>query len=377
MGKNLGGSRVDNSKTQIINTLLGKLRNKEISTKEDFKELYERTIKYSKQLDIDGDYKSLSVFWEKIEELEDMGKTREEILSLVPEETKEIVEENFKIRDLLDLEPIEILKKIEDSKCDMYELINDSVFADYYSAKVSQRIFRGITNEELSGNLFREIRYGLGTYILENGLNLDSLGIETVDFIGARGITINLYKATGDEIEYVATLSSASEDGDFEVFRICSEEERKRLLEENVDLIPEGVILTSESGSIIEYTGGNEYTFIDENGDVYENYGEVNYHESYAEDVYKRIKGSAKRYMDLERVRAPYQILEKELELMNNLKEEHSEITRGKRKFIPKDVENATKNITLDDIQKMLEEMTGPQITREESLEKGIGFDEY
>ena len=55
---------------------------------------------------------------------------------------------------------------------------------------------------------------GLGKYILENGLNIDLLGIETVDFIGARGITINLYNANGNEIEYVTTLSSASEDGD-------------------------------------------------------------------------------------------------------------------------------------------------------------------
>ena len=377
MEKNLGGSRVDNSKTQIINVFLGKLKNKEISTKEDFKELYERTVKYSKQLDIEEDYNALRVFWEKIEELEENGMAREEILSLVPEETKEIVEENFKIRDLLELEPIEVLKKIEDPESDMYEMINDSVFGEYYSERVTQRIFRGITNKELSGSLFREIRYGLGSYILENGLNVDTLGIETVDLDRSRGITINLYNATGDEVEYVATLSSASEEGNFEAFRVCSNEERKKLLEENRELTPDGVILNSESGSILEYTGGNEYTFIDENGDVYENYGEVNYHKSYAEDVYSRTRSSAKRYMNLQRMGAPYQILEKELKLMNDLKSEHAEITKRKGKFTPKDVEKATEEITLDDVQKIIDEMTGPKNTKEESLEKGIGFDEH
>ncbi len=377
MEKDLGGSRVDNSKTQIINTFLGKLRSKTITSKEDFEELYERSMKYSKQLDLDGDYKSLTVFWEKLEELTEMGKTQEEILSLVPEEIKEIVEEDFKIKELLSLKPLEILKKIEDPECDLYELINDSVFSDHYCAMVTKKMFRGITDEDLSNDLFREIRYGLGSYILENGLNLDTLGIEKINLIGARGLTINLYNATGDEIEYIATLSSASEEGDFEAFRVCSDEERKKLLDENADLIPEGVILISESGSIIEYTGAEEYTFIDENGEVYENYGEVSYHKSYAEDVYKRIKGSAKRYMDLQRVGAPYQILEKELELMDTLKGEHAEITSSKRKFTPNDVEKAANSITIEDVQKMLEEMTGPTTTKDESLEKGIGFDEY
>ena len=300
-----------------------------------------------------------------------------EILSIVPEEIKEIVKEDFKIKELLSLKPLEILEKIEDPECDLYELINDSVFSDYYSATVTKKIFRGVTDENLSNDLFREIRYGLGSYILENGLNIDTLGIETVDLIGSRGVTINLYNATGDEIEYVATLSSASEKGDFEAFRVCSNEERKKLLEENIELTPDGVILISESGSILEYTGGNEYTFIDENGEVYENYGEVSYHKSYAEDVYKRVKGSAQRYMDLQRVGAPYQILEKELELMDNLKGEHSEITRRKKKFTPKDVEKAAEEVTLDDVQRMLEEMTGPQTTKKETLEKGIGFDEH
>ena len=377
MEKDLGGSRVDNSKAQIINTFLGKLRNKTITSKEDFEELYKRSMKYSKQLDLDGDYKSLTVFWEKIDELTEIGKTQEEILSIVPEEIKEIVKEDFKIKELLSLKPLEILEKIEDPECDLYELINDSVFSDYYSATVTKKIFRGVTDENLSNDLFREIRYGLGSYILENGLNIDTLGIETVDLIGSRGVTINLYNATGDEIEYVATLSSASEKGDFEAFRVCSNEERKKLLEENIELTPDGVILISESGSILEYTGGNEYTFIDENGEVYENYGEVSYHKSYAEDVYKRVKGSAQRYMDLQRVGAPYQILEKELELMDNLKGEHSEITRRKKKFTPKDVEKAAEEVTLDDVQRMLEEMTGPKTTKKETLEKGIGFDEH
>lgn len=377
MEKDLGSSRVDNSKTQIINTFLGKLRNKTISSKEDFEELYERSMKYSKQLDLDGDYKSLSVFWEKIEELEEMGKSREEILSLVPEETKEIVEEDFEIKDLLELEPIEILKKLEDPECEIYDLINDSVFSDHYSARVTRRIFRGLGDDEVAGDLFREIRYGLGSYILENGLNVNALAIEKIGLIGSRGITINLYEATGDEIEYVATLSSASEEGNFEAFRVCSEEERKKLLEENGDITPDGVVLVAKSGSIIEYTGGNEYMFIDENGDVYENYGETSYYESYAEELYKRVKDSAERYMNLRRMGAPSQICDKELELMDRLKGEHSEITRGKRKFTPKDVEKAAEDITLDDVQKMLEEMSGPKNTKEESLEKGIGFDEH
>lgn len=375
-GRRSQGEEVDNSKAQIINTFLGKLRTKPITTKEAFKELYEKAQKYAKQLDLDGDYKSLEVFFEKVNELEEEGKTRGEILDLVPEETKEIVELEFKIKDLLSLEPIEVLKKLEDPECKIYEEITDSNFGEYYNARIAQRIFRGVKDEAFSAKLIRELRYGLGTYILENGINLDTLALEEVELIGNSGLTLNLFEATGENIKYIATLSSASEIGDFEAFRICTAEERERLLEENVDLVPDGVIMVAESGSILQYNGEDEYTFIDEYRNSYENYGEVNYHKSYAEDVYERIRGSARRYSKLYQYGVAY-TLDKETELMKNLQEEYTQITQGKRKFVPKDIENATKETTLEDVQKMLEEMTGPQITREESLEKGIGFDEH
>ena len=377
MEGNLGGSRVNHSKAQIINTFLGKLKNKTIDSKEGFEELYEKSMKYAAQLDLVGDYKSLSIFWEKIEELEKMGKSRDEILSLVPEETKDIVEDEFKVKDLLELEPIGILKKLEDPECDMYELINDSIFADHYSAIVARNMFRGLNDEELSISLVREIRYGLGSYILEKGLNLDTLGIEKINLLGSRGITINLYNATGDEIEYIATLSSASEEGDFEAFRLCTEEESRKILDENADITPGGVIMTAKSGSIIEYIGANEYIFVDEEGDVYENYGETSYHNSYAEEIYRRIKESAERYMKLQTLGAPQQICKSELNMMNELRKKHTTMTRVSRKFTPKDIEKAAQDISLEEVQKMLEEMTGPKNTKEESLEKGIGFDEH
>lgn len=375
-GRRSQGTEVDNSKAQIINTFLGKLRSKTITSKEEFKELYEKAQKYSKQLDLEGDYKSLEVFFEKVTELDESGKPREEILDLVPDETREIVNLDFKVKDLLKLEPLEILRKLENPECDIYEQITDSEFEEYYNARIAQRIFRGLKDEELSSKIIREIRYGLGTYILENGLNLDTLAIEEVKLIGNSRLTLNLFESTGEKIEYIATLSSASENGDFEAFRVCSDEEREKLLEENLDLLPEGVILIAESGSIIEYNGENDYIFIDEYKNVYENYGEVSYHKSYAEDVYDRIRDSARRYSKLHKYGVAY-TLDKETNLMKELQEEYSEITRAKRKFLPKDVENATKDITLEDVQKILEEMTGPKITKEESLEKGIGFDEH
>ena len=375
-GRRSQGSEVDNSKAQIINIFLGKLRAKKITTKEDFREIYEKSQKYAKQLDLDGDYKSLEVFFEKINDLEEEGKFREEILGLVPEETREMVELDFKVKDLLSLEPIEVLKKLEDPECKIYEEITDSNFGEYYNARIAQRIFRGAKDEAFSAKLIRELRYGLGTYILENGINLDTLALEEVELIGNSGLTLNLFEATGDNIRYIATLSSASEMGDFEVFRVCTEEEREKLLEENVDLVPDGVIMVAESSSILQYNGEDEYTFIDEYKNTYENYGEVNYHKSYAEDIYDQIRGSARRYSQIYQYGVAY-ILDKETETMKDLQEKYTQITKGKRKFVPKDIENAARETTLEDVQKMLKEMTGPQITKEESLEKGIGFDEH
>ena len=302
--------------------------------------------------------------------------TSEDILSLVPEETKDIVENDFKIKKLLSLEPLEILKEIENPESDIYELISNSPFEEYYSILVVQGMFKGLTNEYVASNLFGEIRNGLGKYILDNNLNLNTLAIESIDFVGSIGTTINLYEATGKEMKYIVTLSSSSTKGEMEPYKVCTAQDKEKLLEEHKGISASGVILVAESGAIIEYTGGDEYIFVDEDNDVYENYGGTTYHNSYAEVLYNRIRGSAKRFEELQEYSIEH-LLNKELALMNVLKDDYLKITGSKRKFVPKDIENATTDITLEDVQKILDEMTGPQITKEESLKKGIGFDEH
>ena len=375
-GRKSKGNKVDQAKAEIISTFLRKLRVKPINSKEGFKELYEKSQKYSKQLDLYGDHKSLEVFFEKIEELEKSGKTIEEILDLVPEETQTKVELEFKIKDLLKLDPIEILKKIEDPKCDIYDQIADSEFEEYYNARIAQGIFRGIIDEEVFNKIAIELRYGLGAYILKNELNLDTLALEMVEFSENSGVTINLFEATKEKIEYIGTLSSAGENGEVVEFKVCSQEEREKLLEENEELLPEGAILVSQSGAIIEYNGNGDYIFVDECKNMYKSNKKISYQKSYAEAIGDRIKTSAMRYDQLQKFNVPF-VLDKEKEVMKKLQKEYSKITREKMKFIPKDIENATKDITLEEIQNMLEETTEPQITRKESFEKGIGFDEH
>ena len=77
------------------------------------------------------------------------------------------------------------------------------------------------------------------------------------------GLPIALHLDHGDTFE----LCKSCIDGGFTSVMIDGS---KYSFEENIELTPDGVILISESGSILEYTGGNEYTFIDENGEVYE-----------------------------------------------------------------------------------------------------------
>lgn len=367
-------NEVNDSKAKIINTFLGKLRQKSITTKEEFEELYETIQKYSKQLNLEEDYQSFKLFFDKIEELEESGKTREEILDLVPEESRKLVERDFAFRDFLKLEPSEMLKRISNSPDKIYDEILFGDFEKYYSSRIVKNIFKGVTDENTLSKLMTELQDGLGTYILEKGLNIDTIAIETIELDGASGLTFNLYEANGDEIKYLSTLSTASGEGELEEFRVCQGEEKLRLLEKNPELTADGVILVGKFGSVLEYNGDDEYIFIDEHENVYENFGDVTYHKSYAEDLYRRIKESAKRYSMFHQ-HSVASILKKESDLMKKLQEEHRTIT-GKRKFLPSDVEKATKDLTLEDVQKMLEEVTSPKITKEESLEKGIGYGE-
>ncbi len=369
-----GNKDVKDAKSQIINTFLGRLKEKEFTTKEDFEDLYGKIQKYSEQLDLEDDYNSFKLFFDKIKELEESGKTREEILTLVPEDTVWLVEKDFEFRDFIELEPEEMLKQIVDPENKIYEKILYGYFEKYYSARIAQKIFKGAADEDVLSKLMSELQDGLGTYIIENGLNMDLLSIEVIELERASGLTFNLYEATGDDFKYLSTLSSANEDGTLEELKVCSEEEKQKLLKEHPDLSEDGVILVGASGSILEYNGNNDYIFIDEYENVYENFEEVSYHESYAEELYRRIKESAKRYSMLQKHNIK-PILEKEADLMKKLQEEHKAIT-GRGGFTPEDVENATKEVTLEDVQQVLDEMTGPKITREETFEKGIGYDE-
>jgi hypothetical protein len=67
----------------------------------------------------------------------------------------------------------------------------------------------------------------------------------------------------------------------------------------------------------------------------------------------------------------------KVVEKVGSVSELNAAIGSDKVVILSANIENATTDITLEDVQKILDEMTSPQITKEESLKKGIGFDEH
>ncbi|MBR3614846.1 MAG: hypothetical protein IKL55_06680 [Clostridia bacterium] len=364
---------IDKAKEKIISTLLGKVSQQSITTQEEFQELYNLIQNYSKQLDLEDGYKVYKVLFDKSEELEQEGKTREEILELLPQQVKDQAEQNFRLRDFLKLDNQTMLKQISNPQSRVYEDIISGVFEDDYSIIIAKEIFKGIDDNDIANRLMVELLDGLGTYILEKGWNLDTLGVEVIELIGAPGITFNMYEANGEDIKYLSTLTSSSEDGMLEELQVCQAREKLSVLENNPELLSNGILFIGKSGSILEYNGNNNYIFINENKDSFENYGDTTYHSSYAENLKVRMGQSAKRYYTFHKHDIS-EILKKEAETMKRLQEKYETVT-GKRKLSPLDVERATKDITIKDVEKMLDEITSPKKTKEEALEKGIGYE--
>ena len=160
-----------------------------------------------------------------------------------------------------------------------------------------------------------------------------------------------------------------------EEMRVCQATEKLKLLEENPELDANGILLVGKSGSILAYNGENNYSYISDERELYSNNGEVGFFLSEAEQNQRALKASIERYKRMTELHAPKVILE-DMEsgiAKRNIKRKTMKIGN---KFTPQDIEDATEEITLEGMNKILEELSEPLQTRKESLEKGIGYDE-
>ena len=373
--KDVKKTRIDAAKAGIVTTLLGRIKKSPISTKEEFEEMEKLITKYSAQLGLKDDYETCNIVFDKISELEEEGMAREEIFEMLPKKSRELAEVEFQFRDLMQLEPEELLEKMADPSTDLYEDLFSGIFEKYYGNRIAQTIFPGIDDEEVGYMLSLHLTDTFAKTILDKGWKPQLMSFEIIDFDAPMGLAFNIYEADGENIKYLTTFSDINEKYKLEEMRVCQATEKLKLLEENPELDANGILLVGKSGSILAYNGENNYSYISDERELYSNNGEVGFFLSEAEQNQRALKASIERYKRMTELHAPKVILE-DMEsgiAKRNIKRKTMKIGN---KFTPQDIEDATEEITLEGMNKILEELSEPLQTRKESLEKGIGYDE-
>lgn len=367
-------NRLNIARSTIISSYLSRYSKKIEVSKEDLAEIYKLTNSYSEQLALDQQHEAYAVFFEKIENLELCGKSREEILEIVPEDSREMVMHEMNFRDLTELDTTELLKKVANETGKLYQDVIEGHFEEYYIGQITRKIFKGDISESNALEVGCTLMQGLARKILDKGYNIDTLSFELICF-KTYGKVFNLYNANGENVEYLESVSTINEDLNPEELQICTDARRKEILSQNVELSEKDVIFVGKSGFILGYTGDDNYIAINELGEKFESIDEPIYNSSYAEKVVQNLRGTIGRYKKLEKLEAPDIILKEQAKRIRELSEMARKY-RSRDKFTPQDIENATQNVSLDEIESIMSEFTGPVIDVKEKFEKGIGYNE-
>lgn len=367
---------VEEAKNHIVVTLLERYENMEISTVEELIDLYNKTTKYAKQLDVQNASNIYSNFFTKFYELEDSGMEREEILDSLPDGIRLFTENQFKYEEFIRLSPEEMLKRIAENPTEIDQGFLNSRLADDYASGIVYKIFPGFSDRDYAIDFASILIKGFAKTIIDKGYNIDLLSFDFIKFGKVGDVAFNMYENDGEQVSYIGTFANMSSKCDLEEYKTCSEEERKGILTER-GLSSEQLVLVSPSGCQIIYSGNDEYSLIDDENFLYKNSGNTIYFGSHIEFLQEKLQKEGMRYQQLLKFKAPKIVLDDNLNKFQKTKKAIEE-KRGRKKFTPHDIEIATLDgeVSLEDIETILEEFKIVDVNREEIFKKGIGYNE-
>lgn len=387
-GKKKENDELHRAKSDIINTYLSSIKEKPIDSIDELQSIYERIELYSRQLSSEDNIRNYTVLFDKVDELVAKGIDREELLSGLDGELKDIIYERQEVQEFLNLSPEERLRKMNNNN-DFYDMISESRFADYYKTKIVEEQF-GIDLSHLSKDirenvfgdigepnyaterLFDNLVWGLAGEIINKNYDINKLSIEFIDFGIESGVLYNLYESDGIDTKYLATYSDINTESQFSELRVVAKEERKtQILDSNEDIPQDAVLFTDENGCVLAYLGDDEYIYIDDEGEEYSNDGEVNYNYNKIEVLYKALEKRLSRYKFFEKngVKA---VMETAAE---SIKKSYKEIVelQSPEGITPEDIEELVSNTTIKDIENIIENLSNRD-KRKESFEGEIGY---
>ena len=367
---------VEFAKSSIITTFLSVYEKKEIATVEEFVEIFKMTEKYSRELNMEGATHLYSTCFEKFKGLSNNEKQREILLQSLPDKIRKIVETQFKFEEFIEKSPQEILRIMAEESDWIYDELLTNRFADNYISLMTSRIFMGIGNEKYATDLGKQLMGDFGKEILEKGYNIDKLAFEFIKVPGFSNVAFNLYESDGKEVSYLGTYSNITSDCELTEYKPCSEEERKRIIEER-KLNGKEIILVNATGGTIIYKGDSQYELIEDEGYIYRNNGRVLEAQSNIEYLKSQIERAAQRAKIGLSNHHPLDVVGNDLDIIKKTKKS-IDSKMGKKKFTPQDIEDATftGEVGIEEIDAILEEFKMVEMDKEEIFKKGIGYNE-
>ncbi len=365
---------VDDAKKEIVGIFVRAYEKKTEPTIDGVVSLFKKTQSNSKILDLANNLEIFKICCDKFKKIESEDETREDLLEQLPEDLKNLIDTQLKFEKFLNLPSKEIIKRIIEHPREIEKDFCGDIFKDDYIEQIGRKLFIGIRRTDHIINLTTELFGELGETIQKNGYNIEELAFEFIDLSNSTGMLFNMYQIDENEGHYIGTFSNISSSCELEEYKVCSGEERKQVAIEN--MIPDdAIVFKAPSGGILIRSANDEYRLIDDEEFEYESVDVISYSSNLETEKRNLVRRIA-IYKQCVELNAPTPIIEDRIEKIKET-QESIEIRTGKKKFTPKDIEDATiDSVGIQDFENLLEEFKLAEISREEMFKKGIGYNE-
>lgn len=179
--------KMERAKTEILDTFITILENKQINTPEEFGKLFDKLQSYTEQLDTTLDKFQISMLIGKYKELLENGYSENEILGQLNSEEQAIIKMEYKIEEFLQKtsssEKLGMLTY--DGELDrLMGEFSDVGLVDRYKERIISELYGQCDEFFDYRNLYYDFaKRGLAAFIIDKGYNLDNLEIEKIDIV--------------------------------------------------------------------------------------------------------------------------------------------------------------------------------------------------
>lgn len=378
-GYNTTSENLKDAKNIILEDLNRLLLRREINTIEEFQSAYDKICGCAKLLDIELNSYLVSDLLTQVYVLQEKGITLDEILNGCNEELRNIVSTHQFVTNFELLDAEEKIKLLADPNFEkelreigIYEI---PFYKEYFSI-MSQSIMP-IDSQERRVILFEMLKNGLAKNIIEKGYNIGQLSIEFIDFELKNDMSVfNLYNYTGERTLLGTYMETHYSSVDVKELVLCNELEREKL-ERIYPELREFVLLTSmaHGNQIVAHNAAEEYMLVSYRRPYREKIpcNNIVYYQSELERLERRLDMQMAKFQTIKKVDLPAFLFETASYEINKIKKRIEKI-KGKSKVLQEDVEESVGNISLEEFEKIMMDITKEEAKK--PFDEGVEYDE-